>query len=60
MKSQNEYFVQSKAVLLYDKHFNLSLWKTRWKVWKIQRIFKLFKPVMWKIRKGIRLYMWKT
>ena len=37
MKSQNEYFVQCKAVLLYDKHFNLSLWKTRWKVWKSTR-----------------------
>ena len=35
MKSRNEYFAKSKGVLLYDKHFNLSRWKTRWKVWKI-------------------------
>ena len=60
MKSLNEYFAKSKGVLLYDKHFNLSRWKTRWKVWKIQRIFKAFEPVLRKIRKGISLYVWKT
>lgn len=59
-KAQNEYFGKSKAFLLYDKLFCLSMWKTRWKVWKTQRIFKAFEPVLWKIRKAIDLYMWKT
>ena len=57
---QNEYLGDCKVKLLYDKHFYLSLWKTRWKVWKTRRIFKAFEPVLWKIRKGIELYLWKT
>jgi len=35
IEKQNEYLGDCKADLLYDKQIYLSLWKTRWKVWKI-------------------------
>ena len=57
---QNEQYTVCKVVLLVVKQKPLTLWKTRWKVWKTQRTFKAFRGKMWKIRKGIDLYLWKT
>ena len=57
---QNEQYTVCKVVLLVVKQKHLTLWKTRWKVWKTQRTFKGFEAKMWKTCKGIELYLWKT